>query len=98
MSKELIDKVEKVFKDSTHCGWGAILEELKQALSDKDKEIENNLGLFTHMQQISQSHLDKLDKIEEVVHNNKNIYTQKDSIIQILKSAAVPTEQRTNEL
>jgi|LGOV01.1.fsa_nt_gb hypothetical protein len=33
MSKELINKIEKVFKDSTYCGWGSVLEELKQTLT-----------------------------------------------------------------
>ena len=33
MNKELLKKVEHVFKDSTYCGWGVLLEELKQALT-----------------------------------------------------------------
>jgi hypothetical protein len=38
MSKELINKIEKVFKDSTYCGWGSVLEELKQALTPPTQE------------------------------------------------------------
>jgi uncharacterized protein YrzB (UPF0473 family) len=93
MSKELINKIEKVFKDSTYCGWGEVLEELKQALEDKDNKYEtltynynDTVGWNNELTDKNIKLQSKLDKIEEVVNtfgvtHNKNL---RDYIKQIL--------------
>ena len=45
------------------------LDKIAQYIAELEVDVKNNLGLFTHMQQIAQGHLDKLDKVEEWARN-----------------------------
>ncbi len=67
MSKELINKIEKVFKDSTYCGWGEVLEELKQALEDK----QSKLNKINHYNRTELCYGIVYDKIKQILGEPK---------------------------
>ena len=49
--------------------WSKRVGILKQHITNQQMEIENKRKAFEHMQYISQEHLDKLDKIQEIINH-----------------------------
>jgi len=61
-----------------------------QHITKQEEEIENKRKAFEHMQYISQEHLDKLDRIREVVDyelepTTKTVQISKKQLLELIK-------------